>query len=670
MSAITNTADGNSMMDEELAVVEDTGLEMSEANAPALFEKNMALLEEQVPQLFQKLRGYQPVSKLVWLENGEPSIEFQGFKVYEDGALTEAEKQLADMKRYALRLFMNKMQPDGMDIHARAPYTRMIKRFEESGIRFSEGTKRKESYFLIVFGCGLGLHLDALVERTKCRALIIVESNVDFIYHSMSVYDWRPLVERMRARGVIEFLMETNTEITSNYVKSVFRAFNPMGMDSATVFRHQQTSVTREVERLLQEKYRTALMGLGFFQDEVNMMGNTYKNLEGGKARMVRTLPKSPQMPVIVVGTGPSLTGLIPFLKANQDKAVILACGSAIDVIMEHGIQPDFWVMMERSSKIYDQARETAEMFDVSEVRFAGSTTIYPSVPTFFKEALYFFRPGLCPAPLFARSKDEVARVPDPLAANAGLSLGLHLGFREFYFIGVDVGSKDKSRGHAAGSWYERHDAENIKDLGIPLPGNFGGTVWTTSMLQWSKESLENLTKSSPGRIFYNLGDGALIEGVAPKHPKAVKLKPLTRSKVDLVEDMMQQCPLYSTTDFNRSWEHHAIIDRLPEFIEKLHRAVFDDEKMDEFAYSRTVANLLEPNNSSNPMAMLLRGSIFLFFMGFEYFSNRLIDESEREVINAIFKDEFESLMNTMKRSADEVFLSLEDGTEWAEFIE
>src|SRR5690606_32739099 len=129
-----------------------------------------------------------------------------------------------------------------------------------------------------------------------------------------------------------------------------------------------------------------------------------------------------PDVPAFVVGTGPSLDGLLGFIKENQDKAVIFACGTAIDPLLANGLQPELWVMMERDPAILPQAGETSAMFDVSEVRYAGSTTIYPGVPDFFEEAIYFFRPGLSSTPLFAQHQGQVARVPDPLAANAGLS--------------------------------------------------------------------------------------------------------------------------------------------------------------------------------------------------------------------------------------------------------
>jgi hypothetical protein len=649
------------------APAEDAPQDAAPLTLDELFARNMATLQARVPELYNQLKDHQPISKVVILDNGEPCVDFQNVRQYPKGAMTEAALQVADLRNNATRLSTLKPEPDSLDEHSRQAYLRVLDRLDKSGLQFATEPAWDSSYFLIVFGVGLGQHLDALIEKTKCRSLILVEPNRDFIYHSLYYYDWTKLIERMQERGSLEFLLYSDTALAAHALQSIFRAHNPTGMDGTYLFRHYKSAIFNEIERELRELLRTSLMGLGFFQDEVNMIGHTYKNLQSGKARMVSLLDEPPGVPAFVIGTGPSLDGLLDFIKENQDRAVIFACGTAIDPLMARGIQPDFWVMMERDPAILPQAEETAEMFDVSEVRYAGSTTIYPGVPDFFKEAIFFFRPGLSPMPLFAQDKSQVARVPDPLAANAGLSFALHIGFREFYFLGVDVGSKFKDRGHAKNSWYERHNAENINLLGTPLPGNFGGTVYTTSVLQWSKETLEKLTLTSPGRAFYNLGDGALIKGATPKHPKAVKLTKPKRSKKDIVDALVAQCPVYTAETFQTMWDNGAIIDRLPEFCERVKQALLDDD-MDDRRYGRDLAFLLESNKSQSSLPMLLRGSVFLYGICLEYYQNRAKLPEERTIVRDIFKEEFVTLVDTMCQRATDVFLGLENNEPWEEF--
>ena len=87
------------------------------------------------------------------------------------------------------------------------------------------------------------------------------------------------------------------------------------------------------------------LSGLGFYFDETVMITNTFENLHSGDAQMTRfSRSKIRSNPVFIVASGPSLDKDIEWIKKNQDKAVVFACGSAIMPLLRNGIQPDFSV--------------------------------------------------------------------------------------------------------------------------------------------------------------------------------------------------------------------------------------------------------------------------------------------------------------------------------------
>jgi len=633
-----------------------------------LFEKNLEAFKTHLPAVFRFIDGHKPVSALRYLENGEPNIEFQGFSMYPDGAITHAKRQTDQLQAHSFRLQMGSPGEEGLDFHSSETFSRMVKRFNESGFRYAQTPVREASYFLIVQGIGLAQHITELVERTQCRVLILIEPNIDLFYQSLFVFDWLELFERFHDGGVLEFFLSGEPETLGRRIQTIFRRFNPTGMDGTTVFRHYSSTVFQETERQLPNLLRTAVMGLGFYQDEINMISQSYKNLEKGDSRIFRQLGENPNIPAFVVGSGPSLEHLLPFIKANADKAVIFSCGTSVDILLKNGIKPDFWVIAERDVQILNQAQETHELYGVSDIHFAGSTTIFPGVYEMFKDAIFFFRPGLSCTPLFATATEQIAQVPDPLAANAGLSVSLHLGFREFYFFGVDTGSKSQTKAHAKGSWYERHDAENILDLPIPLPGNFGGTVWTTPEFQWSKENIEKLTQSATGRTFYNLGDGALIKGTSPKHPKAVRIADPIVSKKDVIETLIMSCPEYSVAQFEDSWEHKAIIDRLFGFCEELKDATRQEDDPSNFGFVHKTSELLRPQAAADALEMLLRGSLFTTIICHEFFANRLTTPEERSTMTQIFKDEYCDMIDRLRDRAVEVFMELENGKPWEQF--
>jgi len=649
---------------------EDSGPELSPEER---FKKNLAALARVEPSLHAELVNYKPVSRLVFDEDGNPNVAYQDFMLYPDGQQKYLDDQLKSYVSHAYRMTMNSVGDGaGLDLHSKDWFDSFTKRVDDSGLTFTHMPYRENAYFAIVLGIGLGGHIETVLERTGCRVLVLIEPNLDFIYHSLSVFDWVGLLEKYKDRGVFYILRRDSPTTLSEEIKSMFRMHNPASLDGTVVFQHYSSTIFSEIHKKMNDTLRTAVMGLGFFQDEVNMIGQTYKNLGEGKSRVIKRLEERPGLPAFIVATGPSLDKLIPFLKENQDKAAIFSCGTSIHILMKNGIKPDFWVMAERGYGAYTVIRDANEDFDLSDVRFVGSTTVFPEMPKLFKEAIYFLRPGLSVAPLFARSRDQIATIPDPMAANAGLSFALHVGFREVYFIGVDTGSRRQDRGHAAGSWYEQQlsGQQLITNLDLPVPGNFGGTVWTLPVYQWSRESLEKLIEIQRGRVFYNLGDGALIKGAAPLHPKACKLKAPEITKAELVTRLIESCPVYSTTDFEMAWEQGAVIDRLSEFCEKLKDVVRQNENCDDFEYIRETSRMLRPAHADDAVCMLFRGTVFTVLTVYEYYANRAIDPDERVTMYQLFVEEYCELLDSMRDRAVEIFLGLEEGEPWEdEFI-
>ncbi len=632
----------------------------------SLYSSNMAMFKEKFPDVYRMLVAHNPISKLQETEDGDYNVFFRNEPMFAAGAKAEAAKQLENITAHTSRLQMS-VSADGLDNQAGPAFSRVLDRAAKSGITFADAPTRTEAYYLIVLGIGLGFHLEDLVERTSCRTLTLIEPNVDFLYHSCFTLDWCQLVQRMEERGRIDFFLGADAEFTAMRLHTIFRRDNPANFDGAVVFRHYRTSITQGIERKTSESIRTAVMGLGFFQDEVNMLAQTYKNLEGGNARITKLLRASPGMPVFVIGNGPSLQGLLPFIKKHIDNVILISCGSSLEILLKNGISPDIWVMMERHDSVFRLTRETSEKFDISKIVFIGSTTVFPGLPDLFDETLFFYRSGLSPTPLFCTDKDQMPLLCDPMAANAGLAVAMHLGFRETYLLGVDVGSRVQDSGHTKGGWYDRIE-DHIKTLQLPLRGNFGGEIWTMPQLQWSKENIERLIKVSRGRKFYNVSDGALIEGATPLHPKAAKIGKSKKTKSMVMKEVVEGCPQYDKPTFDMRWENSAVIDNLHEIKEKI---ISTSENMKDFEFEKELSQILEPNSSRDPVAMILRGTLYTFLIAYNYYSNRIVDAAERDVFEDIVREEFVSLTEHLCARATEIFMGLEAGEPWEEtFVE
>lgn len=83
-------------------------------------------------------------------------------------------------------------------------------------------------------------------------------------------------------------------------------------------------------------------------------LANTLENLKTNLPILRPKHLKRIDLPICVVGNGPSLDGLLPFLKENADKMVVFRRGTALKVLKNARIPVDFQIEIERIDYLKD----------------------------------------------------------------------------------------------------------------------------------------------------------------------------------------------------------------------------------------------------------------------------------------------------------------------------
>ena len=52
----------------------------------------------------------------------------------------------------------------------------------------------------------------------------------------------------------------------------------------------------------------------------------------------------------------------------------------------------------------------------------------------------------------------------------------------------------------------------SVRDLNVEVPGNFGGTVFTSRLLTDARWTVEASIRNSPSLVVYNASDGVLLK--------------------------------------------------------------------------------------------------------------------------------------------------------------
>lgn len=611
-------------------------------------ESNLQWFAEQFPGMHQQLLSYEVLSTLEDEGDGWYNLDLSGQKLYSPSAKEFITNQLDAFEGAPFRIKMAPMQPSSFDRYASNCLHRVIERIDKAGIQMSQTIPATQSYYVIVFGAGLGAHLETLVEKTKCQALIVVEPNLEFLAQSLNVFDWQKLHDTMVERGgYLNVITSDSPDQIFMKIKNDIRLTNPCSMDGTILFTNYNNPLFPHMYQRLHSDIHLILSGLGFYFDETVMLANTHENLRSGTAKMVRfTRDKIKAYPVFIVASGPSLDKDMEWIKANQDKAIIIACGSAIMPLLRNEVQPDFTVEIENIPELHPMMVDTVKYVDVSKVHLLASTTIDPRVPKFFDQTSYYFRPALSCYPTFARPEDEPMENGSPTVTNAALALAQSFGFREFYLFGTDMGSKVQGLAHSKHAWQNSDEGCEVDiKFNIPVRGNFGGTVYSYQDMNWTRDELELAIRHfHKGRFYYNCSDGAYIKGTLAKHSRSVKLKDQPFKKAVEIKKIVDSFALYPKEDFAAHWRDEEIRNKMVEYCEGV-IACFDDPDNVSSKRALTEANkalaAYHKKGLDLGLAMVFRGTLWQALIGTDYYVNRVVGKEDRAAAETIFKEEF-----------------------------
>lgn len=620
------------------------------------FEQNLEVFEREAPWLYEQLREIEePHSRMVF-ENGESSdIEFQGTRLYGAEYKEHAERQVADYWERPFRMNFIPPQSSTLDeIGGRFTF-RLMSEAVEKGMAFSKVPLGRESFFLIIFGIGLGAHIEPMIKESNCKGLVLVEPNIEFIYHSLFTFDWKALFEYFEdPEKYLLVSVGTDYKRIAHNIRNFVRGKCPSFFDGTLVYSHYKSSVADMVQKRIQADSNLFLSGLGFLEDEILMVRNSFENLKDYDSYIYKRPYKPRSLPAFVIGSGPSLDKCFDMLRANQDKAIFISCGTALGVLLANGIVPDFHMEMENVELVFDILTEKTETYDLSNVCLVASTTVDPGIRHLFQKKIMFFRQVLASWDMFALGADTGLHEVGPTVTNAGLSFSQELGFQEIYFFGMDYGTRNRERHHAKDSEYRPGGKAPFSDeFNRERPGNFGGTIFTHGVFLWARETVEQCIRHfRRGAIYFNCSDGMAIDGSIPKVPKAVSLPDV--DKAAELERLFGELPVYSREQFDESWGTKDWAEEVEKLCDQLIEFCDDEDEDYPLRYMLKMCRVLMTSSEKGTPAQIsmIRGSIFMVMISASYYFIRLNDRSRKQEFLDLVNAEVRKILAEIKDEA------------------
>ena len=561
------------------------------------FKQNLESFEHYFPDLAKKFKYYNPESfSIVCAPSGDANLldKSSGLPFYGDDPRAHCKEQVNNRmdKPQFTSLSFSQYEDMEIDFLHTVYLDRIYNIYLEAKEKLEPlNTVPEHLGSAIIFGVGLGYHLEYIFEQTMVDTIYVVEPDNDVFYASLYTCNWTQVLKKIDENDG-----EINLNIGVDY-KHFFDDFtNAMrhrGMFNSVNTWLYQHYPSIELSHLIDEfrnNFHVLSTGWGFFDDGILALNHDYHNLKRNTPflkKHAEVPAKARSMPVYLVGNGPSLDEAIDLIRENQEQVIIISCGSAINPLLKTGIIPDFHVSMERTSVTYEYFEHFVDLDALKKINFLTLNTMYPKVADLFKWTGMAFKPIEPSTCMYVDYIDKNTHFKNlvmstPMVSNAALSYSLYMGFDNIYLFGIDCGYKDPKYHHSKDSLYYNDDGEEKDKLGkvirtgeIVVEGNFEPEVYSTVFMDTAKRHLEGLIEHFKRADVHNCSDGAKIKGAYPLRPDMVLMEPVAMSKHDLLDyirDEMFMPRPFDEEEYIRYMDYdgfNQIVDEMIAFVNK-----------------------------------------------------------------------------------------------------
>lgn len=503
-----------------------------------IFHRNLSAFEQFYPKVFEQLKKYENQSwSYILDENGKTNLLHKNRKaLFYSDIDVESEN--------IIHYFSNNASQENVLLSQRST-GKFNHYIHFSSIEKVENLLDKDFQkkmvlpadvsSLVIFGVCLGKHIDLLVRDYTIQNLYIFEPNLDFFYASLYVMDWEGLFSRAEQRGQRVYLNlgGDGTDYFKDLISQFYLA-GPYSIADTYILTSYYNKTMHKAIVDLRSELRVAL-ALGEYYDHVRYgIAHTYNSLVQGHRflKADRSLNASAtvlNIPIFIVGNGPSLDSSFEYLKEYRDRVIIVSCGTALFSLFKNGITPDFHAEIEQNRATYCWVNRVDDKSYLKNIRLISVNGIHPETAELFKEVVLCFKSGEASTRFFDRGLKKqgfnIASISYayPTVSNLSLNYFLDLGFKSIYLFGVDLGYADVKYHHSKFSAYYKNDGSEIFDFekrhgkGRRVKGNFYPFVFTKPEFDMSRKLLEEaIKKNNRSTEIYNCSNGVRIEGATP----------------------------------------------------------------------------------------------------------------------------------------------------------
>jgi hypothetical protein len=565
---------------------------------------------------------------------------------------------------FSARLSVQAPQPDGRDPYLTRFIQDIIAETRAADIPLFPGPAYTLACALMVVGAPDTAALSALIRKTHCIYLFVVVDDLAQFNATLDRLDWRAAADQVRGHGGEIFFIRSDDPVEiAGKAYSTLSATAPWALDGLTIAAFASAAIAQPLADTMGRLGYRALATLGTFYDNALMLRNSESNLRQPNAYLYGRQARPPlDIPAWIIGSGPSLDADLGFLKENQDRAVIVSCGSALAPLMAAGVPPDFHVELEN----IDVGRVLAPVardHDLSAIPLIAPMSVDPDVMGPFERTIFTGRQNLPTHPLYGLDLDCQPALGEPTVSNLALAFAREQNFPEICFFGTDMGARDRDLDHAAGTWHRTSkDDYQAPEYDIPVPGNFGGTCHTSAGLYQALHALSlAVSHDRSARTYLNCSDGAAIAGARAQ--RSAGLAPQPRRKRDAVQAVLDGFTPWDPSRMPNPWPGPAVIAEIDQQFSRLRGVLASVRNFADKSYVPRAGQVfryaeghtgLAPEGPESAANILVRGTVGAHLVFMEYFLNRVTSPAHLDHLGR-------ACLRFLDRSLDDILADARD---------
>ena len=382
-----------------------------------------------------------------------------------------------------------------------------------------------QMFCYMVFGVGLGFHIEFLLKKLKPKLLYIIEPSLEVFRLSLFTTPYYSLVNKaMLIFSIAEdkdtFFSEFSEFFRKAYLYNHYLKFFLFSKNCELYLEGIQLSLSSQNHILFsyERKLYSFIQTTNYIKDDFNFIN--VKNKFNDDFFIDKT--------VLILAAGPSLYKNLEYIRKNQDRFIIVALLSMCSMLEKEGINPDIITNYDEGRDVFIKSINDIKQknyFD-DKILLLGSHVNKETINLLPKENIYFFQAVL-------EIKKDYGFLSAPSIGEMSYALSLTFNPKQIFLLGLDFAfDQDTGKSHSEG-YFDSDQFQADKEASlekfsfrknvVKVKGNFRNIVETMAVYNISIKSLNGLTQqlNHDKKIeVFNLSDGAYFENVEPLYAK------------------------------------------------------------------------------------------------------------------------------------------------------